>query len=117
MEIRGLFLDNLKSLYSSIKYCVKIGNEYIDPIENVLGLKQGCVLSPILFSLFIDDIKEVFNSQCDPVLLFDTFINHLPYADDLIMIPNSAEGLQTFTDSLVEYCKNWHLSILKYGKK
>ena len=33
MEIRGLFLDNLKSLYSSIKYCVKIGKGYIDPIE------------------------------------------------------------------------------------
>ena len=92
MEIRGLFLDNLKSLYSSIKYCVKIGKGYIDPIESFLGLKQGCVLSPILFNLFIDDIKEIFNRQCDPVLLFDTFMNHLLYADDLIMMSNSAEG-------------------------
>ena len=35
MEIRGLFLDNSKSLYSSIKYHAKIGNGYIDPIESV----------------------------------------------------------------------------------
>ena len=94
MEIRRLFLDHLKSLYSSIKYCVKIGNGYVDPIRSFLGLKQGCVLSPILFNLLIDDIKEVFNRQCDPVLLFDTFMNHLLYADDLIMMSNSVEGLQ-----------------------
>ena len=92
MEIRGLFLDNLKSLYSLIKYCVKTGNGYIDPIESFLGLKQRCVLSPILFNLFIDDIKGIFHSQCDPVQLFDTFMNHLLYADDLIMMSNSAEG-------------------------
>ena len=38
MEIRELFLDNLKSLYSSIKYCVKIGKGHIDPIESFLTL-------------------------------------------------------------------------------
>ena len=111
MEIRVLFFDNLKSLYSLIKYCVKIGNGYTDPIESFLGLKQGCVLSPILFNLFIDDIKEIFNRQCDPVLWFDTFMNHLFYADDLIMMSNSAEGLQTCIDNLEEYCKKWYLSI------
>ena len=90
---------------------MKIGKGYIDPIESFLGLKQGCVLSPILFNLFIDDIKEIFNRQCDPVLLFDTFMNHLLYADDLIMMSNSAEGLQTCIDNLEEYCKKWHWTI------
>ena len=32
---------------------MKIEKGYIDPIETFLGLKQGCVLSPILFNLFI----------------------------------------------------------------
>ena len=56
MEIKGLFFDNLKSLYSSINYCVKIGNGHVDPTESFFGLKQGCVLSPILIHSFIDDI-------------------------------------------------------------
>ena len=45
------------------------------------------------------------------MLLFDTFINHLLYADDLIMMSNFAEGLQTCIDNLEEYCKKWHFSI------
>ena len=45
------------------------------------------------------------------MLLFDTFMSHLLYADDLIMMSNSAEGLQTCIDNLEEYCKKWHLSI------
>ena len=90
---------------------LSIKSGYVDPIESLLGLRQGCVLTPILFNLFIDDIKDVFNRQCDSVLLFDTFMNHLLYADDLIMMSDSAEDLQTCIHNLEEYCKKWHLSI------
>ena len=38
-------------------------------------------------------------------------MNHLLHADDLIMMSNSAEGLQTCIDNLKEYCKKWLLSI------
>ena len=38
-------------------------------------------------------------------------MNHLLYADDLILMSNSVKGLQTCTDNLEEYCKKWHLSI------
>ena len=38
-------------------------------------------------------------------------MNHLLYADDLIMMSNFAEGLQTYIDNLEEYCKKWHLTI------
>ena len=38
-------------------------------------------------------------------------MNHLLYADDLLMMSNSAESLQTCIDNLEEYCKKWHLSI------
>ena len=38
-------------------------------------------------------------------------MNYLLYADDLIMMSTSAEGLQTCIDNLEEYCKKWHLTI------
>ena len=51
------------------------------------------------------------------MLLFDTFMNHLLYADDLIMMSNSAEGLQTCVDSLEEHWKKWRLSINRAKSK
>ena len=71
-NIDGLFLQNLNSMYKSVKYCIKMQGGYADPIESFVGLKQGCVLSPLLFNLFIDDIKDIFDNTCHPVHLYDT---------------------------------------------
>ena len=41
----------------------------------------------ILFDLFLDDVDEIFNQECDPVILFDDLsINHLLYADDMVIL-------------------------------
>ena len=60
--IGGLFYRNIKSMYNSVLY----HNGVLDPIASTLGLRQGGVLSP--FNLFIDDINDVFDETCDPVL-------------------------------------------------
>ena len=69
------------------------------------GLKQGCVLSPTLFNIFIDDVESIFTENCDPVRLSDKDLNHLLYADDLILISKSPEGLQNCLNHLDEYCQ------------
>ena len=61
MQIGGLFLKNTKAMYKTVEYCIKVHGGFTDPIQNLLGLKQGCVLSPLLFNLFIDHIKTIFN--------------------------------------------------------
>ena len=83
----------------------KINNYLLSPIVTTLGLKQGDNLSPILFDLFIDDVDEIFNQECDPVILFnDLSINHLLYADDMVLLSFSSEGLQNSLDKLYTYC-------------
>ena len=103
-NIDGLFLQNLNSMYKSVEYCIKMQGGYADPIESFVGLKQGCVLSPLLFNLFIDDIKDIFDNTCYPVHLYDTDLNHMLYADDLIILSTTSEGLQTCLDKLEAYC-------------
>ena len=43
------------SMYESVKSIVRLGSEVSDVIQQHVGLRQGCVLSPCLFSLFIAD--------------------------------------------------------------
>ena len=46
------------SIYSRLQCCVKLNNFYTDWSDVNAGLKQGCKLYPLLFSLFINDLNE-----------------------------------------------------------
>ena len=111
LGMNGLFLDNIIAMYEKTKYSIKIKNGHLDPIDSNLGLRQGCPLSPILFNLYIEDIKGVFDDHCDPIVLQDETINHFLYADDLVLISHTAKGLQTSLDKLACYAETKHLTI------
>ena len=101
--INGIFLKNIKAMYENISYKIKLKDGFLDPITSNLGLKQGCPLSPMLFNLYIDDVKEIFDAQCEPVTITDTNISHFLYADDLVLISLSPEGLQRSLDKISEF--------------
>ena len=100
LGINGIFLKNLKTMYESISYKIKLRNGYLDPITSNLGLKQGCPLSPMLFNLYIDDVKDIFDENCAPVTITDTKISHFLYADDLVIVSLTPEGLQNSLDKI-----------------
>ena len=76
-----------------------------------VGVKQGCVLSPLLFNMFISDLPDIFTADCDPVTVNSLSTNSLLFADDLVMLSESAEGLQNCIDKLEGYCNKWGLCI------
>ena len=57
--INGIFLKNIKAMYETISYKIKLRDGYLDPISSNLGLKQGCPLSPMLFNMYIDDVEDI----------------------------------------------------------
>lgn len=69
------------------------------------GVKQGDVLSPLLFNYFINDIvNKLDNTLTDPVVVGDISLNILLYADDIVILSKSQEGLQKSLDILYDYC-------------
>ena len=72
---------------------VKCHGGHLRPIDSKFGLKQGGILSPLLFNLYIDDIKDLFDNTCDPVHLLNKPLSHLLYADDLALISTTQSGL------------------------
>ena len=54
-------------MYKELYYSVKLPEGLTHKISSTVGLKQGCILSPTLFSLYINDLVDMFDSTCDPV--------------------------------------------------
>ena len=111
LQIKGLFYKNIKALYKSVSYLVKVKGGHLPPIPSTIGLKQGGVLSPLLFNMFIDDIGHIFDETCDPIYEFRKPLSHLLYADDLALLSTSQNGLNNCLQKLKEFCEKWNLEI------
>jgi len=63
-----------------------------------------------LFNLYLSDINEYFD-QRHVVTINENNFKHLLNADDLVLVSESATGMQVLLDNLAGYCKKWHLLI------
>ena len=80
------FLKIFKSMYSQLKSCVKIKNGLTIYFECHIGTRQGCVSSPIIFSLFINDLVSYLKQKCDRGIFVTHHIQDLlalMFADDV----------------------------------
>jgi len=57
-SIRGKILNIIKSLYNNIKSRVKYNNTLSEAFECHLGVFQGDSLSPLVFSLYVNDLED-----------------------------------------------------------
>ena len=110
--IKGKFYNLLQVIYSNTYYSCKNNSFYSKPFLVNQGFKQGDSLSPVLFIFFVDDICKHFKQNLsDPVQLEDIKFNHLLYADDLVLISESPDGLQHCLDGLQNYSSEWRLAV------
>jgi len=48
----------IQELYENAKTTVMVGNNYSEWFESTVGVRQGCILSPTLFNLFLERIMQ-----------------------------------------------------------
>ena len=109
--VGGMFLRTLNNMYYDVKYAFKRGNECSDSFPSHTGVKQGCVLSPLLFNIFVSDLPAQFDETCDPPKLFNESVGSLMFADDLIITSTTPGGMQKALNKLDAYCTRWGLQV------
>ena len=110
--INGHFLQIIKSIYNTTTNSLIYKGSLTSKFMSNVGVKQGDTLSTILFNLYINDLPKIFAfNGNDPISLKTTNISCLKYADDLIIMSTSHDGLQKCLDKLEIYCKTWKLDL------
>ena len=69
------FVKLIQDMYSKTKACVQLESGINDSFDSVVGLKQGCNLSPTLFNIFVNDLLNKLTSQSK--------VSVFAFADDL----------------------------------
>ena len=81
-------------------------------VETPNGLRQGCILAPILFSIFISDVLAPLKAvRAFPPKLGGAEVPAIFYADDTILLDQTQIGLQRQLDAFAGYCKKNDLII------
>ncbi len=110
-KIDGKMYNSIKSIYASSTSCIRINNKLTDWFNCTTGVKQGCNLSPTLFTVFANDLVQEINDLDLGIKLDDTKVSMLMYADDIVLITNTEEKLQAMLNVLHEWCKRWRVLI------
>ncbi len=114
LGVHGFFLDGIKALYADVPMVVKTAHGQTASFQSVMGVKQGCPLSPTLFGLYLDDLEEAMRAKqhlLDSPSLAGLMLLALLYADDLALVSTSMAGLQAQLDVLHEYADRWGLTV------
>lgn len=101
--VNGKLYRALRSIYDSVLACVRDKSIYTDFFECPKGVKQGCLLSPLLFSFFVNELAvEISRKGRHGVQIIPGAIEIflMLFADDIILLSDSIIGLQTQLNSL-----------------
>ena len=118
-------LEAVRGLYTGDAYVLCDGTDkQTEAIHPTKGVKQGCPLSPLLFALYVSDIKEVFAGCVEDgskggvqISLEDVgermrrLVSHLLYADDLVLFATNERAMQSMLDSLKAYADRKGLTV------
>ena len=110
--IVGKIYNAISSLYKDPKSRVILNNMATDWFDCPLGLKQGDIISPTLFAIYINDLaEEIKESGIGIEIDHDLVLGCLLYADDIVLLSDSETDLQALLNIVNVWCSKWRLEV------
>ena len=109
--LRGIIFNVIRGMYCEVKTRVRYGGETSNTSNSFLGV-QGESLSPLLFSMYVNDMRAMLHESGSEGITVDYLkLCLLLYADDSVLIAESRLDLQNSLDSVHDYCQRWKLCV------
>ena len=67
-------------------------------------IKQGCILSPVHFNVFMENLVQLIRDEQKGVNYGDLNVSILLCADDIVLLSDCEEDLQSMLYTLGEWC-------------
>ena len=123
-KIPLVFLRIIMSWYDGLLCRLKWGDAYSDWFAITAGVRQGGVLSPDFYSIYVDDLLDELKALDKGCYFLSLFAAAFFYADDMAIIAPSVHGLQCLLNVCTAYCDQWDICLnpkksknLYFGKK
>ena len=96
-------LMNIKSLYSQPEVCVRKNRKQSKSFHLVVGLRQGCVLSPLLFIIYLNWMDKLSRTD-ECVTIRKCKISRLLFENDSVSLASWDSGLQHALNGFAAAC-------------
>ena len=117
------FLLIIMYWYMNMEYDVKWANARSSSFKVKCGTKQGGILSPDFFAVYIDDLIRILKKMGVGCHMIELFIACILFADDMTLLSPTRDALQRLLDICAQYCTKFCLKfnvsktkVLIFGK-
>ncbi|XP_072016924.1 uncharacterized protein [Amphiura filiformis] len=108
-NINPTLVRTIEQLYSNAMSAVLANGNIGDWFQTSVGVRQGCLLSPTLFNLFLERIMaDALENHEGTVNIGGRAVSNLRFADDIDGLAGSEEELKSLINNL-------HQTSLRYG--
>ncbi|XP_020297358.1 uncharacterized protein LOC109861916 [Pseudomyrmex gracilis] len=114
LEKKGVsgLIKRMKNIYAETEVVVRTEKGLTKSFMVNKGVRQGCVLSPTLFNLYIADLEEELRDRnIRGVTIGKHRIWSLAYADDIVLLAKNATALQDMMDTMKRFLKARRLEL------
>jgi len=113
-QVEENLIKRMEEIYGQTEVVIRTSQGYTKGFRTRKDVRQGCVISSLLFNLYMARIEEFLRKRgIEGMGIEGMRIWSLAYADDIILIANNREAMQDMMESFKKFLKEKKLEVLR----